>query len=61
MNADSQMRLVWPSREYLPSYVAALQQGWSPDNMRQAAGNEELERIAVDADRYRVQIQQVLS
>ena len=44
------MHLVWPSREYLPSYVAALQRGWSPDNMRQEAGSEELARIAVNAE-----------
>jgi predicted acetyltransferase len=45
------MRLVWPSRDYLPSYVAALERGWSPDNVRgQAAAQEELARIAADAD-----------
>jgi predicted acetyltransferase len=43
------MKLVWPSREYLPSYVAALERGWSPDNLRGgAAAREELERIAAD-------------
>ena len=48
-----QMRLVWPSREYLPGYVAALQRGWSYDNLRgQAAADEELERIAADADGF---------
>lgn len=47
------MRLVWPSREYLPSYVAALERGWSPDNVRgQAAADEELERIAADAEAF---------
>jgi predicted acetyltransferase len=47
------MRLVWPSREYLPGYVAALQRGWSPDNIRgQAAADEELERISADADAF---------
>ena len=41
------MDLVWPSRQYLSSYVAALERGWSPDNVRgQAASEEELERIA---------------
>lgn len=41
------MRLVWPSREHLPSYVAALERGWSPDNVRgQAAAREELAHIA---------------
>src|SRR6185295_12852005 len=28
------MELVWPGTEYLPGYVHALQQGWSPDNLR---------------------------
>ena len=43
------MTLVWPSQEYLPSYVAALQRGWAADNMRgQAAAQEELRRIAAD-------------
>ena len=42
-----EMKLVWPSQEYLPSYVAALERGWSPDNLRgQAAVREELDRIA---------------
>ena len=52
MNADFQMHLVWPSREYLPGYVAALQRGWSPDNMRQEAGSEELARIAGNAEAF---------
>ena len=43
------MTLVWPSEQYLPSYVAALQRGWSADNLRgQAAADEELRRIAAD-------------
>jgi predicted acetyltransferase/N-acetylglutamate synthase-like GNAT family acetyltransferase len=46
------MKLVWPSREYLASYVAALERGWSPDNLRQAAAQEELARIASDADAF---------
>jgi len=46
------MRLVWPAREYLPSYVAALRRGWSPDNMRPEAGDEDLARIAVDAEAF---------
>lgn len=28
------MHLVWPARDYLPSYVAALNRGWTPDNVR---------------------------
>jgi hypothetical protein len=48
-----EMKLVWPSREYLPSYVAALERGWSPDNLRGlAASQEELNRIAADADAF---------
>jgi predicted acetyltransferase len=46
------MRLVWPSREYLASYVAALERSWSPDNMRPEAGAEELARIAVNPDGF---------
>ncbi len=47
-----EMKLVWPSREYLRGYIAALERGWSPDNMRHAAVQEELERIAADADAF---------
>lgn len=48
-----EMKLLWPSREYLPSYIAALERGWSPDNLRgEAAAREELERIAADADGF---------
>ena len=48
-----EMTLVWPSREYLPGYVAALERGWSPDNVRGvAAAQEELARIAVNADAF---------
>ena len=46
------MQLVWPSVEYLPSYVRALEQGWSPDNLRPEAAREELDRIALDAKRF---------
>jgi len=47
------MTLVWPAREYLPGYVAALERGWSPDNMRgEAARLEELSRIATDPDAF---------
>jgi predicted acetyltransferase len=41
--------LVWPSLEYLDSYTAALERGWSPDNVRGAdAAREQLARIADD-------------
>jgi predicted acetyltransferase len=43
------MKLVWPSPQYLPGYVAALERGWSPDTLRgEAAAREELARIAAD-------------
>jgi predicted acetyltransferase len=42
------MELVWPAAVYLPGYVHALQQGWSPDNLRPQAAAEELARIAED-------------
>jgi predicted acetyltransferase len=48
-----EMKLVWPAREYLPSYVAALKQGWSPDNIRGGvAAQDELERIAANPDGF---------
>lgn len=47
------LRLVVPGRDYLDSYVHALQQGWSSDNVRGAdATREQLESIAVDADAF---------
>jgi predicted acetyltransferase len=47
------MRLVWPSAEYLPSYVAALHQGWSPDNVRgKIAAVEHLNKIAIGSDEF---------
>src|SRR5215213_5222279 len=43
------MHLVWPDERYLPSYVAALEWGWSPDNARpEAAIREQLAKIAQD-------------
>lgn len=47
------MHLVWPAREHLASYVAALERGWSPDNLLgEAAAGEELRRIADDPDTF---------
>ncbi|MGE3958889.1 MAG: GNAT family N-acetyltransferase [Vicinamibacterales bacterium] len=47
------LRLVWPSREYLPGYLDALTRGWSPDNVRgELARLEELGKIAADADAF---------
>jgi len=42
------VELVWPAAEYLPSYVQALERGWSPATGRPAAAQEELARIAAD-------------
>jgi predicted acetyltransferase len=47
------MTLVWPAREHLASYVAALERGWSPDTVRgHLAVEEELRDIAADADAF---------
>jgi predicted acetyltransferase len=46
---DPWMKLVWPAEEFLPSYVDALERGFSYDNVRGAeATREELEEIARD-------------
>ena len=47
------MQLVWPGLDYLPGYKAALERGWSPDNIRGAAATrEELDAIANDAKHF---------
>ena len=46
------LELVCPSAQYLPGYVHALKQGWSPDNLRPEAAVEELARIAEDPIRF---------
>jgi predicted acetyltransferase len=47
------MTLVWPAREYLASYVAALERGWSSDNERGTeAAREELAAIAANANAF---------
>jgi predicted acetyltransferase len=49
MTPVAQVKLVIPSPERLPGYVAALERGWSPDNIRgAAAATEALAQIAVD-------------
>src|SRR4026209_470066 len=52
MDHSAEMTLVWPAPEYLPSYVAALERGWSPDNLRHAAAGEELQRIMAEPDAF---------
>jgi predicted acetyltransferase len=47
--------LVWPAKAYLPGYVRALEQGWSPDNVRPEASSEHLFRIAEDPDLFLAQ------
>jgi len=43
------MQLVWPTLEHLPSYKAALERGWSSDNLRSEESRaEELDRIRND-------------
>lgn len=47
------MRIVRPTLDHLPAYVAALRQGYSPDNVRGAvAAQEILARIDADATRF---------
>jgi predicted acetyltransferase len=46
------MELVWPALEYLSGYVRALQQNWSPDNLRPEAAADHLARIADDPARF---------
>lgn len=47
--AGRALRLLRPAAAQLPAYVAALERGWSPDNLRgAAAAREELERIDAD-------------
>lgn len=51
------MELVWPDDTYLPSYTAALQRGWSPDNIRGAAATrDELARISQDPQAFLAQL-----
>ncbi|WP_340160903.1 GNAT family N-acetyltransferase [uncultured Hoeflea sp.] len=43
------MKLIKPSMDHLPAYAGALKRGWSPDNLRAEAAQEQLARIASDA------------
>ena len=44
--------LLKPSLACLPGYAAALERGWSPDNLRPAVAGEHLEAIARDAEAF---------
>jgi predicted acetyltransferase len=46
------MELVHPAEAHLASYMAALERGWSPDNLRPQAGLEELEEIRRDPAKF---------
>lgn len=47
------MKLVFPSSEYLPGYIAALERGWSSDTTRgEEAAEEELATIRSDRDAF---------
>ena len=47
------MQLVRPAQVHLASYVAALERGWSADNLRGiVAAQEELAKIEADADAF---------
>lgn len=46
------IQLVVPAPEYLLDYKAALERGWSPDNLRPEAAQEELEQIRTDVTKF---------
>jgi len=46
------MELVLPSAQYLSGYVHALEQAWSPDNLRPEVASDQLARIAEDPARF---------
>lgn len=48
----TRLKLVWPAREHLASYCAALGLGWSPNNLRPEAGREELAQIQAEPDAF---------
>ena len=43
------MRLLKPSIGHVPDYVSALKRGWSPDNLRPEAAQEQITSIEEDA------------
>ncbi|MEM7635024.1 MAG: GNAT family N-acetyltransferase [Pseudomonadota bacterium] len=46
------MELIRPTRKQLPAYVDALESGWSPDNLRPEAAQEQIDAISRNADRF---------
>jgi len=46
------LKLVWPAEQFLSGYIHALEQAWSPDNLRPEAAAEHLTRIAQDPGRF---------
>lgn len=46
------MQLVQPTELHLPSYVTALERGWSADNLRREAAQEELACVRADAQAF---------
>jgi hypothetical protein len=52
LNIEGQAELVLPSLVYLPSYVQALESGWSPNNVRPEARFDELAMIEQDAAKF---------
>lgn len=46
------MDLVRPTNHHLPEYVAALERGWSPDNLRPEASQEQLAAIRRDPNGF---------
>lgn len=46
------VRLIWPSALHLPEYTKALQRGWSPDNLRPEAAQDELQAISSSPTKF---------
>jgi len=46
------MKLLNPSIDHIPDYVDALKRGWSPDNLRSEASQEQLSKISEDATSF---------
>ncbi|MEP3046180.1 MAG: GNAT family N-acetyltransferase [Roseibium sp.] len=46
------MKLLKPSIDHLPAYLSALDKGWSPDNLRPEAAQEQIAAISKDAEAF---------